>query len=760
MNEVEAIRRHLSRYQAVLCQQIERLYNALEELQRASLLLFSLHAETDDETINAWLRAEGFAVDPDGFFQSQPLLAAFREGAAPPEAISVSWGRNLLDDPVARKRLFAHRAMGPHLKHIHDRLGDVGWIYYQDASNVALQFPFIDQAKAIPWDFDWTGYHTYVSVCPANNPERRIRWTPPTIDYAGEGLILSVSIPVWQDDAFLGLWSIDLPLRYLYRDFAGSKAFPDQEQWITDQQGLLLLHDRLTAEIDQSRGHVALHPLRDLGGEWAELDWPATLAQDAGELRIKDANGVPWLVFHTRVPEVEWRLFCGLPESSMEEAAALRLSKAFQQVADGNFSHRVTATSSNALIAALVDEFNKMSQRLDQAEQERERVEAQLRQAQKMEAVGRLAGGVAHDYNNMTNVIMGYAELALEVVDARSPLHGDLLQIQEAARRSMEITRQLLAFARCQAIAPRVLDLNQTVEGMLKMLRRLIGEDVELIWRPGETVWPVKLDPSQTDQILANLCVNARDAIDGVGAIMIETSNTVFDADYCALHQGFVPGEYAQLAVSDDGCGMEAHTLNKIFEPFFSTKALGKGTGLGLATVYGIVKQNNGFINVYSEPGKGTALRLYFPRAVGETVEAPTETLPSAPLRGQGQTVLLVEDEIAILNLAKRMLEQLGYDVLAANTPSKAVEIARRHHGAVDLLITDVIMPELNGRDLAARISALFPTVKILYMSGYTANVIIHRGVLDKDVHLIQKPFSTKEFAAKVDMVLRSAQST
>ena len=253
-------------------------------------------------------------------------------------------------------------------------------------------------------------------------------------------------------------------------------------------------------------------------------------------------------------------------------------------------------------------------------------LESQFRQAQKMEAVGRLAGGVAHDFNNMLSVILGYAELALGKVDPAQPLHADLEEILKAAERSADITRQLLAFARKQTIAPKVLDLNETVEGMLKMLRRLIGEDIDLAWLPGAGLWPVKMDPAQIDQILANLCVNARDAIADVGKVTIETGNAVFDEAYCADHAGFVPGEYVLLAVSDDGCGMDKETLDQIFEPFFTTKEVGKGTGLGLATVYGIVKQNNGFINVYSEPGKGTTFKIYLPRHAGQAVDTQQES--------------------------------------------------------------------------------------------------------------------------------------
>jgi CheY-like chemotaxis protein len=370
-----------------------------------------------------------------------------------------------------------------------------------------------------------------------------------------------------------------------------------------------------------------------------------------------------------------------------------------------------------------------------------------------MEAVGRLAGGVAHDYNNMISVIIGYTEMALDRIASDDPLYADLNEIMDAAKRSRELTRQLLAFARCQSIAPKVLDINDTVQSMTKMLLPIIGEDIELVWLPGNKIWPIRIDPTQIDQILANLCVNARDAITGVGKIIIETTNTEIDEAYCSLHQGFVPGEFVKLTVSDDGAGMDETILNNIFEPFFTTKAISQGTGLGLATVYGIIKQNKGFINVYSEPGHGSTFRIYLPRVNGVS----TATVPKplfAPLDGNNKTVLVVEDNAAILKLAQRMLKRLGYRVLAVNSPQKAIAMARSHSEPIDLLLTDVIMPESNGRDLALRLQGLYPRLKVLFMSGYTSNVILKRGVLDEGVVLLQKPFSKNELAAKINDVL------
>ena len=387
--------------------------------------------------------------------------------------------------------------------------------------------------------------------------------------------------------------------------------------------------------------------------------------------------------------------------------------------------------------------------------EEQQRLLAQLVQAQKMESVGRLAGGVAHDFNNMLGVIQGYVEIALTRLQPSDPLFADLMEIRKAARRSADITRQLLAFARKQKAEPKLFDLNEAVGGMLKMLRRLLGEDIDLTWHPCRQATPVLIDPSHLDQVLVNLCVNARDAMVKTGRLVIETSLVEIDADYCADHAGFIPGRFVCLAVSDSGCGMDKATLEKIFEPFFTTKEQGKGTGLGLATVYGIVKQNEGFVNVYSEPGHGSCFRIYFPlRDQAATAIGPEkQDRQAVTAAAVGKTVLLVEDEPAILKMTSLLLEMYGYKVLAASRPSEALSLAEQNPGAIDLLITDVVMPEMDGRSLACRLVQRCPGLRCLFMSGYTQGIISGYGVKDNGGNggcFLQKPFGKDELAAKV----------
>jgi PAS domain S-box-containing protein len=386
-------------------------------------------------------------------------------------------------------------------------------------------------------------------------------------------------------------------------------------------------------------------------------------------------------------------------------------------------------------------------------EEEHFRLEEQLRQAHKMESVGRLAGGVAHDFNNMLGVILGHVELALEQIQDHHPLFPDLEEIQKAALRSADLTRQLLAFARKQTIHPKSIDLNQTIVGMLKMLKRLIGENVSLLWKPGTGLWPVFMDPTQMDQILANLAVNARDAIGNVGEWTLQTGNITLDEHYCQDNPQCLPGEFVLLSVSDSGCGMSGEVVEHIFEPFYTTKDQGKGTGLGLATIYGIVQQNHGFITVYSEVGLGTTFNIYLPRHLRQVPQE--KVLPKHEAQSGGKEfLLLVEDEPAILKLGQLILKRYGYHVRLASSPLEAVKLVEKQAQPLDLLITDVIMPGMNGRELFLELKKIYPDLRCLFMSGYSADIIAHHGLLDQKMNYLQKPFTVHELASQVRRIL------
>jgi len=390
-------------------------------------------------------------------------------------------------------------------------------------------------------------------------------------------------------------------------------------------------------------------------------------------------------------------------------------------------------------------------------EDEREKLRNQLVHAQKMESVGRLAGGVAHDFNNMLGVIIGYTELIINELAPDSQYYQNLQEVLKAAKRSADLTRQLLTFARKQTISPKILNLNDTVNGMYRMLKRLIGENILLLWMPAEKPVMVEADPSQIDQILANLCVNARDAITDTGKIIIETELITLSENFCIANTGATPGDYVLLKVSDSGYGMDKETLSHLFEPFFTTKDPGKGTGLGLATVYGIIRQNNGYINVHSQPGAGTTFNIYLPEYKKTAEDVPLIQTDKKSFNAHG-TILVLEDEAAILNMTTKILAAQGYKLLSATSPAEALHIAREHEEAIHLLITDVIMPEMNGRELSAQIINLRPQIKVLFMSGYTADVITFHGVLDKQVNFIQKPFTLEELVSKVREVIELSE--
>ena len=386
---------------------------------------------------------------------------------------------------------------------------------------------------------------------------------------------------------------------------------------------------------------------------------------------------------------------------------------------------------------------------------ERRALEQQLRQAQKMEAIGRLAGGIAHDFNNLLMVISGYSEFLLDRLGPDQALRGPAKEISSAAERATSLTRQLLAFSRKQMLTPKVIDLNAVVTENLKMLTRLIGEDIDLVMIPGGELGPVKADPGQIEQVILNLAVNARDAMPQGGRLTIETANVMLDEGYARLHAPVQPGDYTMLVITDTGIGMDAETQSHIFEPFFTTKGT-KGTGLGLSTVYGIVKQSGGYIWVYSEAGKGTSFKIYLPHVTAEEVAAVEKPAapPPVPLETARETILVVEDEMNLRRLTRQFLDNQGYTVLEAADGAEAVQICVAHQGIIHLLLTDVIMPGMNGRELAHRVSEIRPNMKVLYMSGYTENAIGHNGTLDAGITLLQKPFTLHALKSKVREVL------
>ena len=466
---------------------------------------------------------------------------------------------------------------------------------------------------------------------------------------------------------------------------------------------------------------------------------------DIPEEPVQTRHGVRWL--HTRkIPLLddrgEPRHLLGVSVDITERKRAQELLRASHEELERRVHQRT-----DELQIEIAERFR--------AEDALRRTEEQLRHAQKMEAIGRLASGIAHDFNNVLSVVLSYCDMMLDDVGAGTRFHTDLLEVRRAGERAAKLTRQLLAFSRQQVLQPRVLDLGDVVEGMRGMLQRLVGEDVELELRCAAPLGKVLVDPTQIEQVIMNLVVNARDAMPTGGKLTIATENVDLDARFASSHLGVQPGPHVMLAVSDTGEGMDKETLARIFEPFFTTKEKGKGTGLGLSTAFGIVKQSAGSIWVYSEPAKGATFKVYLP-ITREAVASLPSPMPASELRGS-ETVLLVEDEEQVRALAASILRRYGYRVLEARIAREAIERFTEEPGAVDLLLTDVVMPDVGGALLAEKLVALCPSLRVLFMSGYTDDAVVRHGVLDVGVAFLQKPFVPEALARRVRAVLDGA---
>ena len=519
---------------------------------------------------------------------------------------------------------------------------------------------------------------------------------------------------------------------------------------------------RAGAELERARSEAALRESESRHRLLFERNPLPMLLYDVETLAILAVNDAA--VAHYGWSREEW-LAMSLPDlRPPEEIPDLHASRAAPGSGPNRVGpHRHVRRDGSTITVEVVSDDARVGDRrarlvLVHDISERHALEAQLRQSQKMEAVGQLAGGVAHDFNNLLTVIRVHGELLLDTITPDSPLYEDIEAIQRAAGRASSLTRQLLAFSRKQLLQPRVLDLNAVLSGLEPMLRRLISEDIRLVTRTAPSLGRISADAGQLEQVLVNLAVNARDAMPDGGTLTIETSDVVLDEAF-GRRRGvaMASGRYVRLAVRDTGTGMDEATRSRVFEPFFTTKEIGRGTGLGLSTVYGIVKQSNGYVWVTSEPGKGATFEIYLPHAAGA---APDERDPAPPAAPPGsETILLVEDEHAVRSLARRILERQGYTVLEARHGAEALRIATERAEPIDLLLTDVVMPEMSGSELARQLAAVRPGIPLLYMSGYTDDVIIRRGALEPGMAFLEKPFTANALVRRVREVLDGVEA-
>ncbi|MGD9823546.1 ATP-binding protein [Desulfobacter sp.] len=727
MTNDDSIQMQLQKIAATIGANIQRHHDRLHELKRLSQILF-METRADDDDIEAWFREEGFGIDESGFWLSLPKLKAFREKRAPRDIISYSWHPDLISNKNACFRMYALRNIGPLLEEIWNSLPDTSWIYYQDITNTSLQFPYIDQITAITPDFDWHTYHTFQSVCPQNNPEGGIQWTQPTIDYAGKGLILSVSIPVRIQNRFIGLWSIDLPMTTIYPDFVFDTLLEGQVNFIVDQDGNLVAHPHIQTRIDPGKGSIFQTHFHDLGAEFTPLSPRELLNKKGGHFVLNSGTASELVGYYHAIPGVHWLLFGVFPRQSMEHVIDQKIKTAFERVKSGDFSYRLNGLPGINHSRIIADGFNEMARALEnQAEKqkktqkEKELLEERIRHYQKMEAIGTLAGGIAHDFNNILFPIQGYAEMFLEDLPKDDPKHEMAREIFQAASRAKALIEQILTFSRQGEMKNQIVSFQIIVKEALKLLRSTIPKNIEIHQNVISRCKPVFADPTSLHQVIMNLCTNAFHAVQEKGGaidVVMEEIRVTADGQYGIA--GLPPGEYIRLTVSDTGCGMDKHTLEQIFNPYFTTKKEGKGTGLGLSISYGIIKKLNGDIKVYSEPNKGTTVHVYIPVTSIKKNQEPGDNINIA--KGT-ERILLIDDESSIAQMGKTVLQKYGYRVSAFTSSIEALKAFEEDPASFDLLLTDMTMPDMTGDILVRHIKRIRDDIPVIICTGFSENI-------------------------------------
>lgn len=876
MKESELIRLQVRRTVTLLKSTIARYYDTLYELRRLTLILFDTH-QGNELQVEKWLAREGFDVDADGFFLALPLLEQFRAGKAPADAISHSWNPGLRHHPDARSRMYSLRTIGPYLQEIHSRLSGIAWIYYQDVSNTSFQFPYIDQVEAITPDFEWSGYHTFVSVKPSVNPERAIRWTPPTIDYAGEGLILSASIPVYHQERFVGVWSIDIPVRNLYQDVLNEACIADQINFLLNYQGDIIAHPDIPLKIDKEKGSFLQEKVSTLGGDFHRIVPQSLVEQQEGELLLRGERNQELFVYYGVVPEINWIFLVSVPVSCMLDAANRRMRAAFEKIKQGDLDYRLQEQDASGQHELLIEGYNEMVEALrrqravrlqaEQAEREsaekyrllvnnandavfivqgnsiafanpsfvemtgytdqelpvidffdilpaahknavidyhaailsgddtelthtyslfntnkqkiwvqvnsaliswegrpgilnvarditeQKMLQSQLNHAQKMEAIGTLAGGIAHDFNNILSAIFGYTELARLDLQEGSEPYKYLQQVLQASHRAKDLIVQILSFSRQQEEELEPIQISPIIKESIKLLRASFPATIEIREQIIADQAIIFADATKIQQVFMNLSTNAYHAMRDRGGIL-EIALDIVDMqdEPMVARLDRNQGKHVRLRVRDTGCGMDKKTLKRIFEPYYTSKKKGEGTGLGLALVHGIVKGFEGVITVDSEVGQGTEFTIYLPQTTVEEDQAAL--LSEALLQTGNEHILVVDDEHAIVDISKRMLETLGYTVTTRTSSVESLELFRSQPDRFDLVVTDMTMPNLTGLELGQQIQGIRPGLPIVLCTGFSEQITSGRAKRSGILSIVMKPLVRQELSQAVRQAL------
>ena len=750
MNEIDIMRFNVDNSVSSLKANIIRYYDVLFELRRMSTFLFN-ETRCKQSDIDKWFKSEDFGVCEDGFWQSLSALEKYRQGKLSKNAISFSCHPDLRHNKEACFRMYSHRNIGQYLADIKSRLPGSAWIYYQDSNNIALQYPYIDQSLAITPDFDWSTYHTWVSVASENNPNRETKWTDPSIDYAGEGLIISVSIPVYLKDTFAGLWSIDLPLKTLY-EVTEEQQIPEQQNFISDYQGNIISHPYIEVKIDKEKGSIFQNNISSIGGDFKTLDIEKLISDKSGQMELFIERGRKYNVIYRIIPEIQWIFYSIYPKDKLIEVINNRVKSALDKVRSGDYSYRLENMQDNVSQNILVTSFNEMAEALEAQHLQIQDSQKRIIQAEKNSAIGNLAGGIAHDFNNILSAIIGFTEIAMLDTIKGSSQEESLKEVYTAGMRAKEVVQQILSFARQSSGEVKPIRLSEIIGETLKLLRPTTPSTINIVSHIESTL-PVNGNGSQFQQMILNLFTNAIYALqESGGDIKVELKNRSLENDLEEDHSMMSGTEYVELIIADNGPGIDPSIIDNIFEPYFTTKGIGEGTGIGLAMVKGIIESYKGEIKVESEPGN-TRFIIRLPVATNTSVEIVEH---DDPIMQGTEHILFIDDELPIARMGCSILESIGYKVTAQTSSFEALELFKAKPDIFDLIITDMTMPSMTGDVLSTEIRKIRSDIPIILCTGYSQKLDKEFATASGINAFLYKPFNKANLSKTVRTVLDS----